>query len=136
MAWVVDTCVVIDVLENDPAFGKRSAELLNSKLEEGLVICPVSMVELAPAFAGNLTAQRHFLDLCGIDYTVAFLSADIDAAHAAWQRHIAAKRSGSAPKRPVADILIGGFAMRFQGLVSRNPADFEPWFPDLQVVVP
>lgn len=28
MAWVVDTCVVIDILEADPEFGMRSANQL------------------------------------------------------------------------------------------------------------
>jgi hypothetical protein len=50
MKWVVDTCVVIDVLENDPDFGLRSARLLEERLAEGLAICPVTHVELAPAF--------------------------------------------------------------------------------------
>jgi hypothetical protein len=29
------------------------------------------------------------------------------------------------------DILIGGFACRFQGLVTRNPQHFLPYFPAL-----
>jgi len=32
--------------------------------------------------------------------------------------------------------LIGGFATRFQGLLSRNPDDFKPWFPALRILVP
>lgn len=136
MAWVVDTCVIIDVLENDPSFGLGSAKLLKARLADGLVVCPVSMVELAPAFAGNLSDQKGFLDLCGIDYTQSFLPADAEAAHAAWQRYVTAKRTGRSAKRPVADLLIGGFAGRFQGLLSRNPDDFKPWFPGLRVLVP
>jgi len=36
MAWVVDTCVLIDVLEDDPEFGLVSAEALDAHLDEGL----------------------------------------------------------------------------------------------------
>ena len=136
MAWVVDTCVIIDVLDDDPSFGRKSARLLKRKLRDGLVICPVSMVELAPAFAGNLAAQKGFLELCGIDHTVAFLAADAEAAHAGWSLYVAAKRSGEVAKRPVADILIGGFSMRFHGLLTRNGADFVRWFPGLRAVGP
>ena len=136
MAWVVDTCLVIDVLEDDPSFGRRAARLLQARLPDGLVLCPVTLVELAPAFAGNLHAEKGFLDLCGIDYTQPFLAADAEAAHAAWHRHIAAKRARRTNKRPVADILIGGFAMRFDGLLSRNRRDFRPWFPGLKIVSP
>ena len=32
--WVVDTCVVLDVFENDPQFGKGSAALLEKLLAE------------------------------------------------------------------------------------------------------
>ncbi len=59
MPWVVDTCNLIDVLEDDPTFGRQSAQAL-------------------------------------------------DAYHA--------------------------FALRFEGLIARNPADFRTAFPDLTVV--
>ena len=54
MTWVVDTCVVLDVLEDDPQFGRASARLLERLLREGLAISPVTMVELAAAFGGDL----------------------------------------------------------------------------------
>jgi len=62
MSWVVDTCVLIDVLEDDPSFGRASADVLEKSLRDGLVLCPITMVELSPAFAGNLEIQKHFLD--------------------------------------------------------------------------
>lgn len=37
--WVVDTCVVVDVLEADPVFGLRSAQLLQRLLPEGGCAC-------------------------------------------------------------------------------------------------
>lgn len=42
MAWVVDTCVLIDVAEADPTFGVASAKLLDSKRADRLTICPVT----------------------------------------------------------------------------------------------
>lgn len=50
MTWVVDTCVVLDVLEDDPQFGRASAKLLENLLRDGLAVSPVTMVELAAAF--------------------------------------------------------------------------------------
>ena len=35
MSWVVDTCLIIDVLEADPDFGEASAELLDSMMVKG-----------------------------------------------------------------------------------------------------
>jgi len=67
--WVVDTCVVIDVFENDPQFGEVSAKLLESRFEQGLAISPVTMVELSAAFDGDLAEQKRFLTLAGLTFS-------------------------------------------------------------------
>ena len=136
MIWVVDTCVILDVLEDDPDFGLHSARLLEERLAEGLGICPVTHVELAPAFGGDLDAQKHFLDQAGIDYRGGWTLADTEAAHRAWHLHVAARRSGTLAKRPIADILIGAFASNRRGLITRNPRDFCKNFPTLQILEP
>ena len=136
MIWVVDTCVVIDVLENDADFGLRSAQLLEDRLAEGLGICPVTQMELAPAFEGDLVEQKRFLDLAGIDYDGGWTGADTMAAHLAWQMHVAARRSGKQPKRPIADVLIGAFASTRRGLITRNARDFRRMFPELEILEP
>jgi len=136
MSWVVDTCVVIDVLENDPSFGLRSATLLEQKLGEGLSICPVTFVELAPAFEGNLEDQERFLHQAGIEYRSGWSAADTRAAHQAWNHHIIARHSGILAKRSIADVLIGAYASKRHGLITRNPGDFRRNFPDLQILKP
>jgi predicted nucleic acid-binding protein len=136
MTWVVDTCIVIDILENDPNFGLRSATLLEAKLDEGLSICPVTFVELAPAFEGNGNEQETFLRQAGIGFREGWTTADTRTAHLAWYQHIAARRSGILPKRPIADVLIGAFATNRRGLITRNPADFRRNFPELQILEP
>lgn len=136
MAWVIDTCVVIDVLEDDPEFGLQSANLLKKLLPDGLIVCPVTFVELAPAFAGDIAAQKKFFNLVGLDYGEPMTLLDSEEAHSGWNQLVVEKRLGRVGKRPVADVLIGGFAMRFQGLVTRNKDDFRPWFPQLIMLVP
>lgn len=136
MKWVVDTCVVLDVLEDDPEFGRRSAVFLQRLLPQQLVISPVTMVELARAFAGDIAEQKRFLDLAGISYADPWSSADTEAAHTAWAAYVKARRARQAPRRPVADVLIGGFAVNRRGLVTRNPRDFRPWFPKLAIREP
>jgi len=133
MAWVVDTCIVIDVLEHDPRHGLRSARLLETLRGHGLVVSPVTMVELAPAFAGDLVEQKRFLTLAGIGHGIDWTAADTEAAHLAWNAYIGARRRRGGIRRPVADILIGAFATRFQGLVTRNARDFRPCFPTLDI---
>ncbi|MEE8526785.1 MAG: type II toxin-antitoxin system VapC family toxin, partial [Thermoanaerobaculia bacterium] len=128
MAWVVDTCTLIDILEDDPSFGEASARQIDSHIHDGLVVCPVTYAELAPAFSGNPTLQDEFLDGIGIGYQEDWVWRDTLRTHAAWNEHIRRRRAGQAAKRPLADILIGSFALRFQGLITRNPKDFRTAF--------
>ena len=134
--WVVDTCVVLDVFENDPSFGLRSAKLLERLLSDGLCVSPVTMVELSAAFGGDLAEQKRFLAHAGLSYAEPWMAADTEAAHKAWNAYVQARRSEKAGKRPVADLLIGGFALNRDGLVTRNPADFKRWFPKLAIREP
>jgi predicted nucleic acid-binding protein len=136
MAWVVDTCLLIDVAEADPSFGTASARLIDSKRPDGLTVCPVSYVELAPVFSGDARAQNEFLFNLGVSWPEAWTLADTAAAHEAWHRYVRAKRAGQVPKRPVADVLIGAFASRFDGILTRNEADFSRVFPNLATLAP
>jgi hypothetical protein len=136
MTWVIDTCVVLDVFENDPRFGLDSAKLLEKLLPEGLTVSPVTMVELSAAFDGDISEQKRFLEQAGISHSEAWTAADTDAAHRAWNIYVKARRTDKVPKRPVADIFIGGFAVNRHGLVTRNPDDFRRWFPKLLIREP
>ncbi len=133
MTWVVDTSVLIDILEDDPRFGRSSAVALEAHAGDGVVLCPVSYAELAPAFAGDTALQERFLDAIGVSYRQEWLWADTTRAHHAWNRLVRRRRAGLAPKRPLADILIGAFATRYEGLITRNSKDFAAFFPDLRL---
>ena len=136
MAWVIDTCMVLDVLEDDPSFGETSAERIDTHSEQGLAISPVTYAELAPAFRGSRILQDEFLAAMGVRFRQDWTWEDTLQAHGAWHEHIRRRRSKEGPKRPLADILIGSFATRFQGLLTRNPDDFRTAFPDLALGVP
>ena len=99
------------------------------------MICPITYAELAPAFGGDLELQDEFLNGVGVLFREDWTFADTRAAHAAWDRHIRRKRKKQAAKRPLADILIGAFAERFSGLLTRNPDDFGGSFPTLRIRV-
>ena len=45
-------------------------------------------------------------------------------------------REGETGKRPIADVLIGAFAMRKGGLITRNEADFRSLYPGLTIFNP
>ena len=136
MAWVVDTCLLIDVAEADPTFGVASAKLLDLKRTDGLTICPVTYVELAPVFNGDQAAQNEFLFNLGLNWLEARAQPDTEEAYRAWHRYVAARRTAKVPKRPLADILIGAFASRHDGILTRNASDFRTRFPKLAIAAP
>ena len=133
MAWVVDTCVLIDVLVGDPEFGERSAALIDRHLPQGILVCPVTYAELAPAFGGNLALQNEFLDALGAQYRLVWGWQETEAAHQAWHRFVALRRRAQVPKKPLADILIGAFASAHSGLLTRNGSDFAAVFSNLVI---
>ncbi len=138
MAWVVDTCLFLDIGLDDPEFAEKSEALLRRKFGDGLTVCPVTFVELAPAFGGDLGALRKFISALGADFDEPWDAGDTDHAARAWTRHIRERRAGEPriPKRPVADVLIGAFALRFDGLLTRNTADFRRLYPKLRLISP
>lgn len=136
MPWVVDTCLLIDVADADPQFAAGSAALLNARTGEDLVISPVTYAELAPVFDGDVTRQEEFLFHLQVSWSEVWTHADTLAAHAAWHRYVRGRRIRRINKRPMADILIGAFAERVGGLMTRNAADFQNSFPKLRTIVP
>ena len=136
MSMVVDTCVILDILQGDPTFGETSARTIDQYAEGGLVISPLTYVELSPAFLGDETREREFLFEIGIDLPPAFGEEDLSLAHAAWNDHIQRKRMGKVARRPVADVMIGALAQANDGLITRNADDFRALFPTLTIVSP
>lgn len=136
MIGVVDTCVLIDLLKADPAFGKMSAHALQSKLDDTLAIAPVTYVELAPAFKGDVYAQDGFLKSIWVGCDFGASRDAVLAAHRAWHEHVLRKRAGNAARRPVADVLIGAYALSVGGLITRNEADFRALYPTLTIFNP
>lgn len=133
---VVDTCILVDVADDDPSHGLASARCLVRYLEQGLVLSPVSYVELAPVFDGSTELLHEFLDGVGVDRFEGFTEADRVVAFRAWSRHVREKRAGTARRRPVADALIGALAVRHEGIITRNGDDFRSFYPTLRIIDP
>ena len=136
MTWVVDTCVIIDVLRGDETFSTKSAMALQAKLDDVLTIAPLTYVELAPEFNGDAEAQNAFLDGMWIHRDFNGSEEAVFLAHKAWNEHVLRKRNGAERKRPIADITIGAYAMQKGGLITRNEADFKTLYPNLTIFNP
>ena len=137
MDWVVDTCVLLDILDEIPPFAEASAEALDNKAEEGILsIAPITYVELAPAFNGDIEMQNLFLQNVGVRVDFGIEAGSVFVAHKAWYEHVQRKRAGVEKKRPIADIMIGAYAMQKGGLITRNEADFKSLYPNLTIFNP
>ena len=134
--WIVDSCVLLDIALKDPAHGLASALFLDKRRKDGIAVCPVSVIEIAPFFGGEIRHVREFLKVLGTDSGLPWLEADTEEAVRGWSRYVGLKRQGASPRRPVADMLIGAYASRHSGLITRNPAHFRPYFPDLPLAQP
>lgn len=134
--WIVDTCVIIDILDGDPLFGNKSAAIVDRYSGQGLAICPVTYIELSPAFLGSKKEQEFFLRSINIDFDSKWTKHDSEYAFQAWNRYVTMKRIKRIQKRPIADIQIGAYATSRQGIITRNPKDFSPFFPQLKIVTP
>ena len=136
MTWVVDTCVLIDILRGDQEFGLLSAMALQSKLDDVLTIAPITYIELAPEFNGNALEQDAFLDSIWVSRNFDGNRDAVLVAHRAWNAHVQRRRAGVAKKRPIADVLIGAYALKKGGLITRNEDDFKPLYPSLPILNP
>ncbi|MEI7864613.1 MAG: hypothetical protein WCI38_04505 [Chthoniobacterales bacterium] len=87
---------------------------------------------------GGLGALRQFLSGVVADFEETWNATDADTAARAWVRHILGRCAAAIrlPKRPAADPLIGAFASRFEGLLTRNTADFHQLYPKLRLISP
>jgi predicted nucleic acid-binding protein len=76
------------------------------------------------------------MDQVGIRQDEDWQLADTMQAHSVWHQHVSRRRARLAPKRPIADAMIGAFSVRFAGLLTRNANDFRRMFPKLRIVQP
>ena len=136
MTWVVDTCVILDILDGKTDFARKSALAIRSKLDDELVIAPITYVELAPAFNGNVAEQNDYLSRMWVHHDFEGNKETVLAAHKAWYEHVMRKRAGEVKKRPIADVMIGAYALEKGGLITRNEEDFRSLYPNLRIFNP
>ena len=134
--YVVDTCVLLDVFEGVEPFASKSADSLDEFAKYGLFIAPITYVELAPAFRGNLDDEDEFLRLLNVCLAEDETLSRVKSAACHWAEYVDLKRKGLTPKRPMADLLIGTCAKAYDGLITRNAKDFATIFSDLKIVEP
>ena len=116
-SWLVDTNIILDVIGADATFGERSAKVLSTCAQTGvLVVNPVVLAEVSATLA-SLEELNELVPL------TLFRRDPIpsEASFLAGRAFYAYKRRGGLKKRMLADFLIGAHAaVSGFGLVSRD----------------
>ena len=133
MISAIDANVLLDVLEDDPAFMDPSLAALRTCEAEGrLIACDVVWVEVAARFP-SAEQLREVMDRVGVAYSPLSVEAALEAG-AAWSRY---RQRGGSRSRVVADFLIGGHAQnQADRLVTRDRGFYRTYFADLVVLDP
>lgn len=103
MLTAVDTNILLDVVENDPTFYEKSAELLRQQVKGAVAICPVVYSELLVSFlkryGKNLAVQKleEFLSDFGIQ-VMDFTRGDFNLAAEVWLQFLNPKQAVVCPK--------------------------------------
>jgi len=132
-ATLVDSCVLIDVLADDPRWAEWSLSQLETCAQQGpLVINPIILAEISPRFerAADLEAALQGLPLQrdALPWDAAFLAGQ---AFKVYRQLQGSKTS------PMPDFYIGAHAL-INGwqLLTRDVARYRSYFPRLTLVVP
>ena len=133
-AYVVDTPIFLDVLENDPEFGASSAALLDRHAGDTLYISRISYLEIAPAFDGRRSLQDEFLGQIGVNLVHQNVHEVSPGIYRAWVSYRQRVKSSGGRGFPFVPCLIGALACCFDGIITRRGAVYRAIFPDLNVI--
>jgi predicted nucleic acid-binding protein len=133
MITAVDTNVLVDVFKADSTFGPRSAEALQSCLDEGsLVACDIVWAETGTVFVRHGEFLEAMLAL-GIGYSPTSRDTSLVAARA-WRLY---RTRGGQRQRVVADFLIGAHALQqADRLLTRDRGFYRDYFEKLRIIDP
>lgn len=130
---LVDSCILIDVLANDPTWADWSLEQLSRWGAVGpLVINPIILAEVSPRFerASDLESALSALPLVR-------QALPWDAAFLAGQAFKVYRQSQGSKSSPMPDFYIGAHALvENLQLLTRDAARYRSYFPKLALVAP
>ena len=130
---LVDTCVLVDVLQRDPVRAIWSLAQLRSQANlHTLGINPIIYAELSHSF-NTLQEVDHALDRLSLH----FLELPRPALFLAARAQLEYRKRGGSKTRVLPDFFIGAHAA-VQGwpLLTRDAARFKTYFPTLELLTP
>jgi len=130
---LVDTNVLLDVFQNDPAWAAWSVRQLRAQAQvHELIINPVIYAELSLAFE-----SVHALDLAIEHLELAVPELPRPALFLAGRAFLKYRRKGGAKNTVLADFFIGAHAAVLGcGILTRDAARYRGYFPRVPLTTP
>lgn len=132
MSVHVDANILIDVLSDDPVWADWSLDALTRNALHGIACSLVVYAEASVEFETQEDLDHWFdglgLEVMNMPRAALFLAAKV---------HILYRRRGGLKTSTLPDFLIGAHA-RVAGatLLTRDPARFRSYFPDVELISP
>ena len=133
MTVLVDSNVLIDVVNDDPVWGAWSRDALERiATHDLLVVNPIIYAEVSAGFARAEDVERVFPSADfrreQIPYEAAFL---------AGKAHVAYRRRGGRSRSPLPDFYVGAHAaVCGHRLLTRDATRYRTFFPRLDIIAP
>ena len=133
MTTLVDTNVLLDVINEDDEWQDWSAAMLKRANDEGrVVINPLIYAEVSVAYdtieALDRALPETYFVREGLPWGGAFLAGKVFAAY---------RRRGGTRRSPMPDFYIGAHAaIAGHTLLTRDPKRYRSYFPKLRIIAP
>ncbi len=130
---LVDTNILVDVLQDDPRWADWSEQRLAKAAASGpVIINPVVYAELAPLYPDPSTLGA-VLETLAIDVE----EMPMEAWFLAGKAHYAYRRRGGTRKGVLSDFFIGAHAVTMRiPLLTRDPRRYRRDFPSIALLTP
>lgn len=132
-AVMVDSCVLLDILTEDPRWFEWSSQQVSQAAESGFIIInPVIYSEVSVGFERIEEVEDIFSD----DVFV-YRPVPKEAAFLAGKCFLQYRRSGGSKALPLPDFFIGAHAsIERLPLITRDAKRFETYYPKLKIIKP
>ncbi|GIH98142.1 type II toxin-antitoxin system VapC family toxin [Planobispora takensis] len=130
---LIDTCVLLDILMDDPKWAEWSDDAVAQAREEGWVIInPIIYAEVSVGFDTvedlDEALPVNEIERHDLPYEAGFLAGKAFAAY---------KQRGGRKRSPLPDFYIGAHAAaRKYRLITRDTARYRTYFPTIELITP
>ncbi len=134
MTVLVDSCVIIDIITQDPCFSTWSEWALSQAVQSNqrIVINQIIYAEIASGFASSPSLQ-NFLKNLGISLE----NIPWTAAELAGKAYKTYRQNKGARTTTLPDFYIGAHAqVRHYTVLTRNPGEMRTYFTDIKLMTP